>query len=672
MAFIGDARSGPHAAGVSTKSGARVKENGRTKMKRKMSFLILLSVTALLLTASVSAFAEDAEPASYGTFRQFTSSPDNARGLYQMFVFTFEHALSVDSIDRMRIFFGENEDDAGGQLIEVNREGRVRLGANGSQLVFSIGDGHLGDNDVIQTSKVIVDLQRSRMTQIGSTTLAIQLFLDFRDKNMEGRKRIYLSGQDTQTSSSSFYQRGGFTIAESESRHKPEWISMNPDDEEGRSQLFSFIVEDKDGAEDIDRIYLRYSYYKNTNYGSLLFTINPSTKNIEMKAGGLTLDGGVGENRLLRTFMGHLDLSESSIGIDRLGDRYVVKLKMKFGNSNVGRRKWWGTAIDLAGNSTNQKELGKYRVAYSKSAPHPMFMLPANSRVPARTDDRFATPEVYSFWWHDSDGIDDISTLRVKFATSPGEDDERVQVDYTRSHARLRKPNASSYYGAVSYGGGQILEGEYAILYGRSSKFTKIDDYTARVDLQIAFKGNFAGKYNVYLRGIDKSDNQKAWRRLNKLEVTTSSSKPSGRRILPFFSSSLTESYLFEFQDPDGANDIDWAEAEFRHAGDDGTDRDSFIIRYTQSDNNLRIFYANRLFQGEIGERKVIGFEGVHIDLRNCLVIHYKDRLQLYVDIEFDNAYIWGLKNILLWARDYADREARRRPFGGINIPADR
>lgn len=628
-------------------------------------------MAVLLTTAATPAISEDTSPATYGTFRQFTTSPDNARGLYQMFYFTFEHYYNVDSISKMRIFFGDNLDDNTGMLIEVNREGRVRLGIGGTRNAFSLEDGHLGENRVIQTRRVIVDLQRSRMTQIGSTTFVIQLFLDFRDKEFEGRKRIYLSGGDIQNVDSDFFQRGSFTIADSESRHSPEWISMSPENEEGRSELFSFVVEDKDGAEDINRIYLTYSKYKNFTYGGLGITIIPSTKTIHMRAGGLRLESKFGDDRLMRSYAGVLDPSESSIGIDRLGDRYVVRLKLKFGNSNVGEKNWWCEAVDLGGNSSGVKRLGKYLVSYSRSAPHPMFMLPANNRTPGNTSGGFPTPQVYSFWWHDSDGLDDIKNLQVKFAATSGENDKRVQVDYDFENAKLIK-SEFHYYGTVVYGRSRIAESDDAVLFGLRSGVTRIDDYTARVDLDIAFTEQFAGKWNVYLRGVDKSGNQKGWRRLSRIEVTTSNSRPSGRRILPFFSTSLSESYLFEFRDPDGPNDIDWAEAEFQHVGEDGTFRDSFIIRYTQNDRRIRLFYAGRLYQGELGENRTIGNEGVHIDLRKSFTLNYKDRLQLYVAIEFDNAYIWGLKNILLWARDHADNESRRQPLGGINIPSDR
>ena len=128
-------------------------------MKTTRKAFQLFTATVLTMVLAVPALAQDAGPADLGTFTRMEASPDNARGGYQQFYFTFEHRETINDIDVMRILFGTNKDDRTGVYFDVNTEGRVRYGISG-RFGFGLDDGRIGDNKVIDARRFLLDLKR--------------------------------------------------------------------------------------------------------------------------------------------------------------------------------------------------------------------------------------------------------------------------------------------------------------------------------------------------------------------------------------------------------------------------------------------------------------------------------------------------------------------------------
>lgn len=600
--------------------------------------------------------------------RVISAWPENGSGIEQEFRLTYHHDGGRQNLKMLEFMLAGCKDCSEAIYVSMEMETqKIRLGFKG-RFGGPYHEGRAGQSVTLSDPHVNIDLSRVRIINLNNNDIMWILPLNFAGKHWSGQRKIFMRVNDLQDLASEYLEMGQFTIERIQGTHRPELISVTPNDGQGRHQHFTFIVRDQDGAEDISAFQILFSTARNRWFDAVNIEVVPSTNHYRLTSFGSFQDRVIG-NRLSNELV---TVTSSRLSKASDGLRYIYDVDLRFDRRFLGDYNIYMHATDFSARNVGYNEMGHFRVLRGPAIPQGLFIIPGaidDTTLEARG---VRIPLRFYGVWTDLDGTEDLDRLEMKIAASGDDSSNIVKVRIKPNDRTIDLLNNDSDWNnyPVNIGGSITLANANAQLPADLASLSRLSTTQYAVSFGLIFKDAFAGDWNIYMRARDLSGNQGPWRRKGSISIHEANRIHSSPYVvLPVLTTNNPQNFSFEYRDQDGPNDIEFAEVIIN----------SSTGRNPAEDRGIHILYDNRNRSVQFGDERsshsaTLGSDGdlnisrgtLHMD--RTIVLLNEDRMKFITRLTFNLTNFHGRKNIWIRCTDTSGHASRWRLLGIVDI----
>jgi hypothetical protein len=337
---------------------------------------------------------------------------------------------------------------------------------------------------------------------------------------------------------------GGF-LTKVQMSGQPSVVSVSPNTGSSRSQTFSFVISDPDGAADVVWVHaavnstlnLSNACYFAYNGGFLYLANDAATETLGVVAIG---GSAVTENSQCR-----LNASASSVSLS--GNTLTLNVSVTFKAAFSGTKNIYLTALDKGGLGSGWILGG----TWSLSANHPPV-------IASVTPSGSGSTQTFSFVIADAGGPADVVWAHavLNSTLNPA---NACYFAYNGGLLYLANDAATATLGIVPLGGSGTVENSQCRLNASGSSAT-LSESTLTLKVAITFKAAFFGTKNIYVYAVDNGSMSSGWI-LGGSWTVEANRAPVVASVTPSTGSGQAQTFSFVISDSDGATDVVWVHA---------------------------------------------------------------------------------------------------------------
>ena len=353
------------------------------------------------------------------------------------------------------------------------------VGPTGASLVWSTYLGGSGDD---QAAGIAVD-------PAGSVYVAGSTFSNDFPTTSGAYRTVYAGDGD------------GFLVKLGSSA--PRAVSVAPSSGTGRSQTFSFVYSDPNGASDLASTQVVFNTAVN-GVGACYINVDPTRGFAWLGNDGFTIWLGpitLGAAGSLQNSQCVLNGIGSSVV--SAGNTLTLDLALTFQATFIGAKNVYAYAQSAGGLTSAWPQLGTWTL--SNQPPLPVSVMPSSGTGRSQT---------FSVVYSDPNGVTDLASTQVVFNTAVnGIAACYINVDPTHGFAWLGTDGFTSWMGPITLGAAGSLQNSQCILNGAGSSVAPAGN-TVTLNLALTFQATFVGTKNVYAYAQSAGGLTSAWPQL--------------------------------------------------------------------------------------------------------------------------------------------------------------
>jgi hypothetical protein len=335
-------------------------------------------------------------------------------------------------------------------------------------------------------------------------------------------------------------------------------VSVSPNTGSGATQAFTLQYSDTAGAADLSSARVRYATSSGQGAGTCSAWYDATTAKIRLMddAGAWGAPVSLGSGTLAN---GQCTLNLASSTATPNGNNLTLVLNITFNASFTGQKNIFMLAQSSAGPGTGWLQKGTW-------TPNPVIGPPVVDAISVSPNTGSGATQAFTLTYSDSLGAADLSSARVRFATSSAQGAGTCSAWYNASTAKVQLMDDDGAWGApVSLGSGTLSNGQCTLNLASSTATPNGNNLT--LVLNITFNAGFTGLKNIYMLAASNTapNPSTGW-----LQQGTWTPNPAGGpavvdavSVSPNTGTGLTQAFTLTYSDSLGASDLSSARVRF-------------------------------------------------------------------------------------------------------------
>jgi Zn-dependent metalloprotease len=419
--------------------------------------------------------------------------------------------------------------------------------------------GTLGSG-TLSNSQCTLNLGSSSRT-INGENLTVVLNITFTPA-FGGAKNIYmLAGSNTAPNPSTGWLPKGTWTVPSSPTVTVDAVSVTPNSGSGATQSFSLVYSDSAGATDLSSARVRFATSSGQGAGTCSAWYDATTSTIKLMddggawGSGVSIGSGTLSNSQCTLNLGSSSATPSS-------NTLTLVLNITFNASFTGQKNIYMLAASATAPNPSTGWLLKGTWTPGTGGGGPAVV----NAVSVSPNSGTGATQAFTLQYSDSLGAADLSSARVRFATSSSQGAGTCTAWYDASTATIKlMSDGGAWGGAVALGSGTLSNSQCTLNLASSSATPNGNNLT--LVLNITFNASFTGLKNVYTLAASNTVPNPSTGWLPKGTWTPNSvigpAVVDAVSVSPNSGSGLSQAFTLTYSDSLGASDLSSARVRF-------------------------------------------------------------------------------------------------------------